>query len=168
MSKYRNIEISKYRKGFALLIAVVVSTIILTIGLSIVNTALKEIVLASTVRNSSTSFYIADSGAECALYWDNIRGNFEKKSAFRVGSPPSIIECQNIKINVIPNNPLQGVWLRDDAHLNLPCAEIEIKTTSVGPQEEKTFLTSWGFNTCEVANPRRVDRALEIKYSRFE
>src|SRR3989344_4837258 len=162
MSKYRNIEISKYRKGFALLIAVVVSTIILTIGLSIVNTALKEIVLASTVRNSMTSFYIADTGAECALYWDNIRGNFEKKSAFQIGSPPSIIECQNIKIPVTPANPLSGVWIRDDENLNQPCVEIEMRSTSVGPDEEKVFLTSWGFNTCDAGSKRRVDRALEV------
>ena len=70
------------KRGFALLIAVILAAIILTIGLSIVSTALKEVVLAATVRSSLASFYIADGGSECALYWDNVRGNFEKESAF--------------------------------------------------------------------------------------
>jgi len=152
------------KRGFALLIAVVISTIILTIGLTILNTALKEVVLASTVRNSLTSFYIADSGAECSLYWDNIRGNFEKKSAFAIDSPPSVIECNNITIEITPGHPF---WLRNDAELNDPCAKIEFNTIPVGVAEEKVRLTSWGFNTCNVSSKRRVDRALEVKYSRF-
>src|SRR3989338_7920619 len=165
--KCKMLKVKSKKRGFALLIAVIVSTIILTIGLSIINTALKEIILASTVRNSLTSFYIADTGAGCALYWDNIRGNFEKVSGFTVGSPPSMIECQHVKIPVVPADALRGVWLRDDEHLSKPCAEIEFETTSVGTREEKVFLRSWGFNTCDVTNQRRVDRALEVKYSRF-
>lgn len=166
--KFQTPKFKVQNRAFALLIAVIVSTIILTIGISIINTALKEVILASTVRNSLEGFYEADTGAECALYWDNIRGNFDKQSAFQVGSPPSIIECQGIKIPVTPSNPLTDVWLRDNGNLNQPCAELEMNSTSVSETEDKVHLRSWGFNTCDVSSSRRVDRALEVRYSRYK
>src|SRR3989338_4931734 len=95
----QNPKNSRMKSGFALLIAIVVATIVLTIGISIINTALKEVVLASTVRNSLSGFYAADSAIECALYWDNIRGRFGVPSAFVAGSSGDI-ECGGVVVAV--------------------------------------------------------------------
>jgi len=57
-------------KGFALLFAVLVSTLVLAIGASVISIALKQIVLASSSRDSQFAFYAANTGIECAIYWD--------------------------------------------------------------------------------------------------
>jgi len=158
----------KNRQGFALLIAVILATIILTTGLSIANTALKEIILAATVRSSLSSFYIADGGAECALYWDNIRGNFDKQSAFIEGSKQVQIECGGYVVRPNPTGSSVNFWLQDPDNLSLPCTNIDISTSPGDEDSEKVFLDSWGFNTCDINNSKRVDRAIEVKYSRFK
>lgn len=60
----------KRNRGFALLFSVLISSLLLTIGLSIFNIALKELSISSNSRQSVYAFYAADSGRECALYWD--------------------------------------------------------------------------------------------------
>ncbi len=157
---------TKSNKGFALLIAVVVSTIILTIAISIVNTAIAEVILASTVRNSLTSFYLADTGAECALFWDNIRGSFTDRSAFEPGAPTRIIECSGIRTSVEGGSNVQ-FWIRNDAQLNAPCSQVTVESTPVDPSHDNVKINAWGFNTCDESSSKRVDRALEVKYGRF-
>ena len=169
---FRHFEISKSRnigtnKGFALLIAVIIATIVLTIGISIINTALKEVILASTVRNSLTSFYIADSGVECALYWDNIRGNFQVDSVFAPGSPPTTIECAGVTIDNVQGGSDVEFMLQDQEDPRAPCAKVLVSSVPVGPEEDNVVVRSEGSNTCEQNNSRRVERALEVKYSRF-
>src|SRR3989338_5832622 len=55
--------------GFALLFAMLASSVMLSIGLAILNIALREVTLSSYGRESVIAFYVADAGAECALYW---------------------------------------------------------------------------------------------------
>src|SRR3989344_4229619 len=61
---------NKMRRGFTLLFAMIISSIVLSIGLGIFNIALKELVLSSAARESQFAFFAADTGTECALYWD--------------------------------------------------------------------------------------------------
>src|SRR3990167_1921564 len=58
------------QKGFTLLLAALVSSIVLARGTSIFQLAQKELTLSSIGRDSQFAFYAADTGAECALYWD--------------------------------------------------------------------------------------------------
>jgi Tfp pilus assembly protein PilX len=60
----------KNKKGFALLFSVLVSSLLLTIGLSIFNIALKELAISRASRQSIYAFYAADSGREYVLYRD--------------------------------------------------------------------------------------------------
>jgi len=151
------------KSGFALLIAVVVSSVVLTIGISIINTALKEVVLASTVRNSLSGFYTADSAIECALYWDNIRGRFGTPSYFSIGAPTEI-ECGGMITSVIGGSHFSLINTSD---LNAPCADVNVSSVSVGPDEERVIMRGLGSNTCDLNNSKRVERALEVRYSRF-
>ncbi len=57
-------------KGFVILVAVVVSTLLVSIGVFISTTALKELQLAASTKNSLQAFYAADSAIECALFHD--------------------------------------------------------------------------------------------------
>jgi hypothetical protein len=56
--------------GFALLFSVLVSSLLLTIGLSIFSIALKELAISTASRQSIHAFFAADSGREYALYHD--------------------------------------------------------------------------------------------------
>lgn len=56
--------------GFVILFSILVSTAILIMSAGIFRVAQKEAVFSSFSRNSQLAFYAADSGLECALYWD--------------------------------------------------------------------------------------------------
>jgi hypothetical protein len=56
--------------GFVLLYAVMTSTIVLAVGVSIISIALKQLTISTLGRESQYAFYAANTGAECALYWD--------------------------------------------------------------------------------------------------
>lgn len=59
-----------HERGFAMLFAVLTSSALLAIGLSIFSLTIKELALSSSGRESQAAFYAADSGIECGLYWD--------------------------------------------------------------------------------------------------
>jgi hypothetical protein len=58
------------KKGFTLFVALVVSSLLLSISISLSNIILKQLIFSNTGSESQLAFYAADSGAECALYWD--------------------------------------------------------------------------------------------------
>ena len=60
----------KNQKGAILLIAVTVASLVLSIGLGILNITSKEIVLSAYNRESGKAFYASNAGIECALFWD--------------------------------------------------------------------------------------------------
>ena len=52
--------------GFALLITLVVISIVLAVGLSLMQITLKQLQLTITARDSEVAFYAANAGIECA------------------------------------------------------------------------------------------------------
>jgi len=71
-SQKKNIQ--RYRQktnhGIALLISIVIASLVLVIGLGILNIAIKEANLSMYNKESGKAFYAADTGIECAMYWD--------------------------------------------------------------------------------------------------
>jgi hypothetical protein len=61
---------TKQTKGFTLFVALVVSSMLLAVGFSLSNIILKQLIFSSSGKESQLAFYAADSGAECALFWD--------------------------------------------------------------------------------------------------
>jgi len=57
-------------RGFTLLLAALVSSIVLAVGAAIFGIAQKQVLLSAIGRDSQFAFYAADTAAECALYWD--------------------------------------------------------------------------------------------------
>lgn len=69
--KKSNMAVKKEsQSGFTLFIALIVSSLLLAIGFSLSTIILKQLVFANSGKESQLAFYAADSGAECALYWD--------------------------------------------------------------------------------------------------
>ncbi len=142
-------------RGFTLLLAVLVSSLILAIGLAISNILLKELLLSSSGRESQFAFYAADSGAECALFWDI------KASAFST-STATAISCNAMSLGDVGG---QGYDVASTFTLDFApepyCAKVSV-TKSTNP--DRTNIESRGYNTCDTTNPRRVERAIKVRY----
>jgi hypothetical protein len=65
----------KKNSGYTLLFAMIVASIVLAIGVSLLTISRKEFDLSSSATQSSNAFYAADSGLGCAEYWAN--NNYE-------------------------------------------------------------------------------------------
>lgn len=72
--KKNNLKKNKENKGFVLLFSVLVASLVLSVGMSIISIALKQVILSGSGRESQYAFYMANTGAECATYWD-LAGN---------------------------------------------------------------------------------------------
>lgn len=83
---------SSKQRGYTLLFAVLVSSVVLSIGISILNISKKEFLLASSARESTTAFYAADSGLECAMYWNDGSIDFIV-GTHSFGTPVTNISC---------------------------------------------------------------------------
>ena len=55
--------------GFALLLSIIISSIVLAIGVSLLHLSISQINLASTARESEIAFQAAHAGANCAWFW---------------------------------------------------------------------------------------------------
>jgi hypothetical protein len=66
----------KLHKGYTLLFAVLLTTVVLSISISILTIARKEVILSSNAKESFAAVYIADGALDCAVYNDKLRGAF--------------------------------------------------------------------------------------------
>jgi hypothetical protein len=149
--------------GFTLLYAVLVGGLLAMIGAAIFNLAIKEISLSITSRESEVAFYAADTGTECAIYWDlkssNLFGAFSTSSA-------SQIKCNNQTFTVggggvsKPSSTFQ-IFLNTSPYD--PCVTIVVTKEYIGGIF-RTRIESHGYNTCDTSNPRRVERAIRVTY----
>jgi hypothetical protein len=56
-------------RGFALLLALIISSVVLAIGLTMLSVAIKQLNLSATGRESEIAFQMANLGMECGRYW---------------------------------------------------------------------------------------------------
>ena len=147
-------------KGFTLFIAIAVSGALLFIVVGIVNLAYRQSIISNTGKDSQIAFYAADSALECALYWDV--HNPAGQTAFDT-STGSTIYC-----NYTPANPANH-WVVGGALSStigpitfLPDASCA--TATVRKSGGVTIIEAKGYNTCDTANPRRVERAVRATY----
>jgi Tfp pilus assembly protein PilX len=145
----------KHNKGFTLLVAVLVSSVLLSISLAIFNITIKELLLSSSGRDSQFAFYAADSGTECALYWDQKGGGFSTSTA-------GTINCNGTNI---PN--VGGVGYDTAMTFQFEvggfCSIVSVTKSETHP---RTKVESRGYNTtCDnTVNPRRIERAIRVTY----
>ena len=145
----------KAQKGFALLYSVLIASVLLAIGLAIFNITIKELLLSSLGRDSQFAFYAADTGAECALFWDFKGNSFATSSESSIACTGTIIEGMGGKGYGVPS-----VFTLDFAPEPY-CAIVSV--TKYG-SPSKTIIESRGYKTCDTTNPRRVERAIRATY----
>ena len=145
-------------RGAVLLIAVLMTSVVLSVGMGIYQRTYKSLVFSSYWQQTQIAFASADAGFECALYLD-------------VHPTVTSPKCFGQNISWVPGEatPPEGV------DITIPdggCVNIQITKTDVPvnpPTDPATFYTAThiearGYNTCDETNSRRVERALKIDY----
>lgn len=132
--------------GSALLIAILMSTVVLAVGVGVYQRTYKEILFSSMWRQTQAAFAAADSGLECAVYLELHGGSF----------------CFGQTITWTP--PSNGTWwpaVPTYTPVGTGCVWMRImKTTGV-----QTVIEARGYNdACGSTNPRRVERGLKITW----
>ena len=171
------------KRGFTIFFAVLVGSLALAVGLAIYDLLVRELALSQTATESQYAIYAADTGAECALYWDLNYGDTDG-SAFATSSLDnpvvSSLSCNNQDVvtspivgipwttEVPPRTPTSATtvfWVSLGSAQSDSCAMVTVEKTIVTQGDPSaTKITSRGRNTCDSADPSRLERALEVRY----
>jgi len=63
------------QQGFALLMTIIVVSVVISIGLSVLDLTLKQVRLSTNAKDSEISFHAANAGVECARYTRRVNAN---------------------------------------------------------------------------------------------
>jgi hypothetical protein len=160
------------KKGAVLLIAILMASVMLTVGLGVYQRTYKEIYLASFWKQVQIAFLAADTGFECALYRDlhppvasvyfatssasSVTNTFSCAGGTVTVPPASFDETSSIIYKYATStisNPSPNAFL----------VKI-VKTTNITVGTTTTKIISHGYNDSNTSNPRRVERGLKIEY----
>ena len=156
-------------RGITLLISVIISSVVLSVALALLDISYKQQILASSAKESQKAFYNADTAMECALYWDQQKDAFDFiATSFLKGG----IQCNGQTIiiwdaagaNIAPN--YSNVATDRTTFYQIPCAgggllgQVTVGRSSTGA----TTIYVSGYSTCTITDPRRIERGLKISY----
>ncbi len=143
------IQTESRRKGVALLMTVVISSVMLSVGLGVYERTYKQIVFASFWKQMQIAFASANGGLECAFYWDTHTPADSKYTCF--GNTEAVWPSISAGTSQTLIMTAYGV-----------CTEVTITKNTTAPL---TTIQSRGYNdACGSTNPRRVERGLRIDY----
>lgn len=182
------------KSGFTLLFAVLVSTLVVSIGATIISIALRQTILSSTSRESQFAFYAANTALDCAHYWDTFTGlelggkvvfpsPLGEESVEEGSSEAALITCSGVNIITGSGNDDKG-WESDsgtdytEKTFYLKIADqvgiTELPeysycaTVTIKKTDNSpnidTVIEVKGYNTCIETNVRRVERSLTQEY----
>jgi len=149
-------------RGFALLIAVIFMSVMLSFGLALGALGYKQQVLASAAISSTYAFYATDTALECTLYADQQLDIF---SPFPSGTPASapVITCDGTSASFLPAFPTGIVsyttdqWVikeRFSLDSDKRCADVTIyKYSAPLSNGATTYIFSQGYDVpCSVVS----------------
>lgn len=173
----KEIKNKKWDNGFVLFFSLIISTIVLSIISGIILIAYKELIISSTGRESQKAFYSADTGVECALYWDvkHPLPGYEEMSVFPSSMdstiPPAIpdgcsgndLVISSILIPAPTGTAATSTFSMDIASSGV-CVDVFVSKYIDALGSEKTKIDSHGYNTCDTGSTRRVERGIRVTY----
>ncbi len=154
----------KNNKGFTLLVAIVTTSLLMIASFVVVNVALKQLVLSYSNQESQHSFYNAESGVECAIYWD--LKNPGGSSAFATDTPPTTISCNGQNIAGMGGGGLGNATSTFTIN-NMPRGCVVVRVGKVQEPASSYGLTrieSYGYNNCAGGFDRKFERGVTITY----
>lgn len=137
------------KRGVTLLLAIFISALALSIGLGIFTIIFGELGISGTSKESLEALYAADSGIECALFWDIKQQAFSTSTSNNISCAGNSFSVGGSSLSVFDLN-----------FSNNTCAHVRLQKTG-----SETIVTSLGENiACGLTGPRTVQRGLEVKY----
>ncbi|MDE2071542.1 MAG: hypothetical protein KGI70_02290 [Patescibacteria group bacterium] len=164
-------------RGFTLFFAMLIASLAIAIGVAIYDLTVRELDLSATASQSQYAIYAADTGAECAIYWD-LKYPGLGSTAFATSStsrpPQSGVTCNGTDIAAAGVGA--GTWpipggtptaATSSFVLSIPsgngqtyCAVVTV--AKVG-NPALTRIISQGYNTCTEGGVR-LERSLQVNY----
>lgn len=148
-------------RGFVLLFAIVISSIILAITIGVANILFQETKFNTNAKDSNEAFFAADSGAECALYNDKTTSN-----SFIENGSSNLVNCFGRSINLSGSFPIWSFVVSKIGSEAKSCAKVTVDKSFL----PAVFITSKGYNnggdtlgSCSQMQDS-VERQLELNY----
>ena len=173
-------NISK-KEGFTLIISIFLASIVLTITLSMMQILYKQLVLSTADRESQVAFFAADTGMECAYYWD-FRGDISGSSTASIfsgvnnaGVSALAPKCAGkniytatgpggeVAFDTSATNSIDDIttFYMTNIASTTACNYVTIKKNKT---TATTSIESHGQNRCVLGDLRRVERAIQFRY----
>ena len=168
------------KQGVAILFAVLMVSVILSISLVLFNITYKQILLSSIIRESQLSFYAADSALNCARHGNSFHsasnplGYFTTVDGLPVwnqpGSTVPVCGSSNITMGdftpVLPYQVGKKFTVTFDFASRTTCANVSVSKNNVSPTLG-TLIEVQGYNngnsaTCPAPGNRTVERAIRF------
>jgi len=169
----------QHKRGFALLVALIFMSVMLSFGLALGSIGYKQQVLASDANRAQIAFYVADAALECLLYADQQQNLFDyaAHSPSTQPAPITTVVCDSTpSVPAVRVSPTDYSWtttrLVDKQRLSLDggthCADVMIskpEPTAGGT----TYLYAQGYDVscATVASPsfsRFASRGISAHY----
>ena len=167
-----------------------VGSLTLSVGFAIYDLTVREIDLSAAASQSQYAIYAADTGAECALYWDNklspnLNGapsvfatssasvafagtaNCNGQNIRAAGTPPATIVAPPTGWSAWATTQTASAATTTFTLSLLPaqpyCAVVQVGKATVGGILYTTVISK-GYNNCSTVGPARLERTLRISY----
>ncbi|MBA3733542.1 hypothetical protein H0W91_04205 [Patescibacteria group bacterium] len=159
----------KKDRGFTLLVSIVTTSMLIIVSFVVVNVALKQIILARDSAESQFAFYAADSGTECAIYWDlkdSTLSAFDPSTASTISCSGQSLSSTSPNVPTIPSQPtLVGGGGSNrtsifSVNYSKGCAIVRVTKNIDGT----TQVDSRGYNTCDTSSQHRFERGVTLSY----
>lgn len=167
------------KKGFTIFFAALVGSLALAVGISIYDLLVRELALSQVSSQSQYAIYAADTGVECALFWDFKNGN-ESAFATSTGGGASAGQgkiCNGQDIFALTNSILgtgselsvdwgstfatTTFWLSMGTQKTDPAVMVEVGKRG---NPSQTTILSHGYNRYNAAGVVKVERLLQVTY----
>lgn len=171
---------NNYQKGIAIFVAVIAVSALMLIALAISDISFKEQIISYAGRDSRIAFYAADTGVECALFYD-LKGGPD--GTFRFGTPgvpgSTGVSCASVAtFQAADDDGSQAIttFYFNPSSSPASCAIVRVMKTDAGGGEIDTRIESRGYNNnCdenegETLNPvvlesmRNLERSFRVTY----
>lgn len=105
-------KIKPRTSGFALLLTLIVVSVLVAIGLTVLDLSIKQIRLSTNAKESETAFHAANAGVECARYWRRMASS-TMEAGGNISPTCFSVTASNISPTSIVSNPPNAAYKYD-------------------------------------------------------
>ena len=166
---------ARSKRGFTLLIAIILASVAAAIGVALASLAYKNVRISQVGQTSQYAFYTADTALECALYGDQQQSVFDYVNH----QPSPSINCVYTNGGVDMNAPVSFTtsvftagtfkflsnspsgYSNNWFPIGNSCARVTVFKSQTGTT---TYIYAEGLSNCNANDPRTLERGLYSYY----